>query len=54
MPANDSEPNYLFDRDAIYFLRDSGWTGDYWSEKRWIRVPYPAGQDGVDSIAQRR
>ena len=40
--AMEYEPKYLFDRESLYFLRQDDWTGDYWSEKRWLRVPYEA------------
>jgi len=34
------DPDYLFDRSALYFSKFEGWTGDYRSEKTWTRVDY--------------
>jgi len=37
----DYEPQYLIDRDSIYFRRHYGWTGDYWTDRNWTQVIYP-------------
>ena len=34
------QPDYLFDREAIYFKSQSGWTCNYWSEQNWTRVDH--------------
>lgn len=55
--ALDYRPKYLFDHDALYFLRQTDWTGDYWAEQRWQKVEYPepiaenaAEDSGVDAV----
>lgn len=46
--AFDYEPKYLFDKTALYFLKQSDWTGDYWSDTRWSRVEYDSAEKAVE------
>ncbi len=34
----DYHPQFLFDREAIYFPQREGWTCNYWSERNWQRI----------------
>ncbi|MFT5468083.1 MAG: putative transglutaminase-like cysteine proteinase [Verrucomicrobiales bacterium] len=49
--AMNYEPKFLFDHDSLFVLRDQGWTGDYWSEKRWVRINYGKAST-VEQMAQ--
>jgi predicted transglutaminase-like cysteine proteinase len=39
-------PQYLFDRDKVYFRKTEGWTPDYWSKVQWAGIPQGQGADG--------
>jgi predicted transglutaminase-like cysteine proteinase len=31
-------PQYLFDRERVYFRKTEGWTPDYWSKVQWVGI----------------
>lgn len=43
------QPEYLFDREAIYFKNQSGWTCEYWADSKWTQVHH--GLSGSTEVA---
>lgn len=39
-------PDFLFDRESIYFREGKKWTGDYWSGREWSKVSYGEEEGG--------
>ncbi|MEM0969376.1 MAG: hypothetical protein AAGJ31_08510, partial [Verrucomicrobiota bacterium] len=39
------QPTFLIDREALYVIRKTQWTKDYWTDFQWMRVPQPRGTE---------
>ncbi len=47
-------PEFLFDREAIYFRRNKGWVSDYWTDNAWIEVTHGGEVIAPGEVASRR